>query len=321
MIRSVSESDLASSVSEFAIEHLIVSATFEPRAFTLWNQISDRIPGRKIVCYNANHRSYIQKSLQEFSERAEPDAVPLNSDDPRITFDALKEAIEGLPRGRVAIDITGFTKESLAMLLYIARYRLADPSKLCVYYHRAAAYGASPSKGWLSRGIKDVRSIVGFGGHVRVSGDTHLFILPGFETDRARNIIDAVEPDMISIGVPLVSSGRDHDAGGFSNPHEEPLLEFVREIQNVYANIGLSQFDFSALDPIRTRDSIMAAVAGEENNVVVACLNSKVSTVGACLAAICNPMIQMLYAQPISYNIECYSEPSGEFLFFNIEYD
>jgi hypothetical protein len=243
--------------------------------------------------------------------------VALNSDEPHTTFEALRKIIEDIRvsgKCHLAVDLTGFTREALAILLYIARSRLAEGSRVYAFYHRAASYGRTTRTGWLSQGVREVRSILGYAGQMRLSADTHLMMIAGFETERAQEIIDTIEPTRLSLG----TLGGTNLPAEINNPHNRPLKEFIARVRLSYANARFDEFEFSTSDPFFTRDQILRKAKASSQNLVLSCLNSKPAMVGSCLAAMTHPMIQLIYAQPLYYNTMSYSEPSGKILHFAI---
>ena len=72
------------------IDHLVVSASYEERAYGIWENIHNGIKGQKFICFNANHESYLRKNLNRFSA-IDPGAktVELDSDEPHTTFEAI----------------------------------------------------------------------------------------------------------------------------------------------------------------------------------------------------------------------------------------
>lgn len=61
------------------------------------------------------------------------------------------------------------------------------------------------------------------------------------------------------------------------------------------------------------------AEAHANMNLVVAPMNSKISTLGAALAARVNPDIQLCYAPAVTYNFENYSKPCDCAISFTIK--
>jgi hypothetical protein len=209
----------------------------------------------------------------------------------------------------VAIDMTGFTREALAMLMFLCEQRLAGGSKITCFYHKAERYGQDQHKGWLSQGVREVRSVVGYPGKVRIAGSTDLILIAGFETERAQEIIDTIQPNQIILGE-LKCSPDALDA------HDDTLSALTSRLAGLYSGTNICRFDFWKNDPFATCESILKVAESSVSNVVVASLNSKPAMLGACLAALRNDAIQLVYAQPQCYNITQYSEPSGTITFF-----
>ena len=74
---------------------------------------------------------------------------------------------------------------------------------------------------------------------------------------------------------------------------------------------SVRRFEFSTADPVTARDDILRQCKKfAPYNVLVAPMNTKLSTIGAGLAAVWHPQIQLTYALPITYNLKGYSVPS-----------
>jgi hypothetical protein len=192
------------------------------------------------------------------------------------------------------------------------KHELPKGSMVTAFYQKASSYGRSRGGGWLTEGVREVRTILGYTGTISLSSNTHLIILPGFEHERAQEIVDAVQPDRISLGH---AAAENSISVTLSLDHDNSL----KRLEALYLGPSFDRFDFSCVDPFRTQDSLLKVVQTSSNyNVVVACLNTKPATLGVCLAALKRPSIQLIYAQPICYNISGYSRPLGEVLFFDL---
>ncbi len=298
------------------VDHLFASVSYEERALTLWNELHEMVRSHRFLCYNQNHLDYLEKNLEK-AKTLEPRAtvVPLNSDNPVFTFDALQAALRqigGMPC-RVGVDVTGFTRETLAVLLFLLTKILANGSTIVFFYHKAAAYGSSPQGGWLSQGVSDVRTILGYSGSVRLSSNTHLVLLPGYEFERASAIIDAIQPSRLTLG--FVRS-----ENSVSSELNATLLRYISRLRAFYSHWEIGEFEFSSVDAFATRDSVTNYLARQkvDENVVIASLNSKPATIGVCLAVLNNPQWQLVYAQARIYNVAGYSSPSNELLLFEV---
>ncbi|MDZ7639060.1 MAG: hypothetical protein U5J83_12570 [Bryobacterales bacterium] len=60
--------------------------------------------------------------------------------------------------------------------------------------------GAEPSEKWLCKGIKDIRSVLGYPGLMIPSRAVHLIVLIGFQGRGTIQIVDAYEPQFLSLG-------------------------------------------------------------------------------------------------------------------------
>lgn len=83
---------------------------------------------------------------------------------------------------------------------------------------------------------------------------------------------------------------------------------------------SVQRFNFSCVDPIQTMNDILEVVNKNPNyNTVICPLNTKPSTIGVALAATKCENIQVIYTQPMEYNIEGYSKPGETCTLFDFE--
>lgn len=207
------------------------------------------------------------------------------------------------------VDISAVSHELLVMLIGLMSTK-GDFSRLTILYTSAEEYSymTEPDQIWLSRGVKEIRSILGFPGHMLPSKELHLVLLVGFEVERAAELIRCFEPSVLSIGV-------GHKDYSVSEKHHqnnraffESLKRFVDEQKN--SSCEVYDFEFSCVNPERTKEDLVSHINKfHQYNTVICPLNTKISTVGAALAAIENPSIQLCYAQAEEYNTSCYAKP------------
>lgn len=277
-----------------------------------------KAPVRFMGFHNANH-SYNSDALDcAKTEVAGLIEVALDSDAPLKSLDAIRHAVLAHFVGRVpvnvVIDITCFTREALAMLIVTLQHLLPSDSRIHCLYNEASGYGESPKDkehhGWLTRGIVGIRSILGFRGRVSLIADTHLILLPGFEIERAHGIIDTLQPNRLTIG--------QIDPEESIRPEFAPVVgEMNERLVNYYSDLSISHFKFSSRDPILTQQSVLKCVV-ESENTVIACLNTKLAMMGVIMAALSNRDIQLVYAQPVQYNLKGLSKPSNDALVFEV---
>lgn len=232
--------------------------------------------------------------------------------------DALVASIKPItdcPDNLLVVDVTSFSHELLVVLLGLL-YSMGVEDKVTLVYVGASDYSfnTQDDAAWLSRGVRSIRSVLGFPGTMLPSKKLHLVVLAGFEVERAAEVIGRYEPSSISIGL-------GNRAQSVSDTHHDKnrlffdrLTEFVRE-QDAYAQ-DIDHFEFSCVDPLVTKQQLLSHIeslkkAGDKN-IVICPLNTKLSTVGVVLVALENPEIQICYAEPDEYNVEGYSKPGSE---------
>ena len=101
---------------------------------------------------------------------------------------------------------------------------------------------------------------MGYSGSISLSADTHLIILPGFEYERAQEIVDAIQPIRISLGHAAVEK---HVLPEFNLDHEM----FLSKLEALYFGPTFDRFEFSCLNPFETRDNVLKLVKTSSNGL------------------------------------------------------
>jgi len=291
-------------------ELLICSINHEKR----WSKIalSTNLDNLKELVVINSMQDIDSKSLQPIEEKFGNIINHYKLDNSK-SFNAWKQlALDIIPlisncNGSVIFDISVLNKELLLFITsQLDSFNLKD--KVTFTYVGAKSYGGESSDEtiWLSRGVRDIRSVIGFpGGFTPSKNLHHLIILVGFELDRAKELILAYEPTSISLGV------------GIDPYIDEFYLENQRsmnKIQNFISSLGVvyksvSEFTFSCSDIHKAKNSILEEVKKyETSNITISPMNTKVSTAALGLAAIENEDIKICYVEPLEYNKECYSK-------------
>lgn len=299
------------------IDWILSSVSYEKRSPVVRSNLP-KGSYRHMVFFNENH-AYNMEALAEAKALLHDIVdVPLQSDTPLASLDSMREAISGhigeQTPASIVIDITCFTRESLAMLMMTLKHLLHPKCTITCLYTTARSYAYGPKVGehygWLTRGIFNVRSILGFRGRVSLMADTHLILLPGFETERAHGIIEAVQPTRLTVGqISLGESVRAEFATHFDEMNER--------LESYYPDQQIAHVAFSAKDPFLTKTQILECVKSEDNTII-ACLNTKLAMMGVILAALHDSTLQLAYAQPVQYNLRYLSETSDELLAFEL---
>ena len=274
--------------------------------------------GKVLVAFNENYGDRVSENVRGLVKIfGSPELCRLRSDDPIFTADSLLEVVDAFwPRkagARIAVDITAFTRESLLMLLQVLWRRKGRDDEVMFLYLRAEEYdvGSEDDTKWLSQGIAEVRSVVGYPGDLLPSRGNHLIVMAGFEHDRAVRLVTECEPAVVSLGVadPADPEARDHQGVNERS---------MRRIRNVVGPVH--EFRFSGYDAYRAAEDIKRQIReiGEGMNTIVAPMNTKIATVGAGIVGLEMPEVQLCYAQVDLYNYDAYSEAGDTVYVFRL---
>jgi hypothetical protein len=310
-VQKLQLSELASVLAD-SVSVFVCCASYEDRCLSIARHMPLPPVKRALVARNSGLGSLVDPNAEKlrtlFGERAQD--VVLDFRDPLATADSLQTALSSAVKEkpqRFLLDITTFTHEQLLILLRLLSLRLKENDKVVCAYTCAAEYSVNetrPEEKWLSKGVAEVRSVLGYPGGHSPSFKAHMIVLAGYEHDRASKLIEVYEPSLISLG---------HDRLGTSTDpkHYEPNRRFHELVHQTAAQYALvKDFEFPSNDPWGTKDAILQQLrANPGYNAIVAPMNTKISTVGSALAAFEDEAIQLCYAQALQYNYHGYSRP------------
>ncbi|MDB5517258.1 MAG: hypothetical protein JWQ17_4016 [Tardiphaga sp.] len=290
------------------IDLFVCCASYERRSTCAPLSIGSDKVGVALVCFNDDFEDSVRENhaaiLGHFGSKSR--TVALRQSDPMLGLDHLQEALPGILNAgakTVVIDSTTFTHEGLLILLRLLASCLRGIDVVHIIYTPASDYalGSDAAEKWLSRGLKDIRSVLGFPGQMVPARNLHLIVLVGFEVERARMLIDACEPEIVSLG-----SGR--DATDTKKAHLPRNTESLQALSVLYPSF--LKFEFSSVDPLET-ERILSQQVGlfPGSNTIIAPMNTKLSTIGAALLAMKKREVQLCYAPAMTYNTPAYSSP------------
>lgn len=291
---------------------LVCSSSFEDR----WYQIAKNIKTDKlshvVILQRGSESPAWAKGIAEINDlhKEKTKVLDIACNKPTELWKTLSVEIVPLIKSQsllTLIDITTFTHETVVMFVALIKGEGLS-KKVCLAYAGAKAYFVSEDRSdwWLSRGVKDIRSILGFPGLIRPSKKSHLIILVGFETERAKELIVQYEPVSISLGIGIEPYSQEFFEK--NNWFKEQLAEFINSIGNSVREV--SEFNFSCSDCQSAKDAILLEASKfSDFNITIAPMNTKVSTVAAACAAIENEALKLCYVEPFEYNREYYSSP------------
>lgn len=321
MVNKYKLNALNENISE-SIDLFLCAASFELRCLSVPQSIELSKIKNAIIFYMKDSIQYINENktiLQEHFKDAST-CVELMHEDPLFTADRMQEIlVEYSQRYTIAsimVDITTFTHESLLILLRLIP--IVFPSATIAYaYANAQEYDSDNEKDnkWLSKGIGEIRSVLGYPGEILPARKTHLIVVVGYEYERAANIINALEPSILALAFGRsdnATTEKDKDAN-------EHYLHLVEQMASSYQEIEC--FEVKCNDPFETCKKIETHILNySDMNIVIVPLNNKISTLGVAFAAMSNPSIQLSYAPALVYNYSNYSKPGDSCYIINTPY-
>ncbi len=298
------------------VDLFICSSSFEERCLKLPEGVSKRLTIKKSLVFYISDlyqvivdNSYLLEEILKpklSSSRVElKTSTPFNN---AITItESISELVYNGPLNNVIVDTSTFTHENLLILLRILVVKKEKIKNLFLSYVGASDYDIhqpKPDLKWLSSGISSIRSVVGYPGVISPARNNHLIVLFGFESSRTQILIDHLEFNELSLGFGPEDKSISNEHYWLNRKRHEVLL-------NRYSRAH--SFTFGLRDPFESQDDIEKQIEKfPDHNIVIVAMNNKISTIGAGLAAIANPKIQIIYAKPIEYNINGYSTSKDE---------
>lgn len=319
----MNENIIIDNITKEEFDVFVSFVSFEERSFTLSNKLDVNKMGKIFVVRNnkTKNNKYIQENSMAFEEKfgSKMEYIEVNFDEPLLSADNLKTKFDFLKSNdkkmKILLDISTFTHEVLLMFLCILKYLSYNVDLTCVYTNTLDySTNETVENKWLSKGLKEVRTVLGFPGDSLPSKKTHLVVVVGYEYERAYNIINIIEPNSLSLGyveAEETSTVKNKDA----NTH---YLKLVEEMAISYDNI--EKFTISCKNVSKTLNELDKIIARHrDENIVIVPLNNKVSTIAVAVEVFNNPKVQICYGQPVVYNEESYSVPGNEFYCYRFE--
>ena len=326
MNKVVSASATLDDVLPKPLDVFICSASFEDRCLVVPRMVerSDAV-GSVVVCHSIDHLSAVGGNLGTLNMMfGDSLGCELNGDDPIANAEEFKRTLsrffDGQEMRNIGVDITTFTRESLLILLRCLVQFMEPTDALVGFYNRAATYeGVGKENQWLSRGVREIRSVLGYPGDFMPTQHTHLVILAGFEDDRAFRVATEVEPTVLSLGLPspVRGHGAEHSTK-MTARRDRWLAQKDRWLS--YLGSRIHEFYFHGYSITEGMETIRGIVNREKQmNTVLAAMNTKMSTVAAGVFALHNPEVQISYAQAEVYNYDQYSTAADDVYVFSLQ--
>jgi hypothetical protein len=305
------------------VDVFICSSSYETRCRSVADALDPTTVRRALVLEAMDLENYVAGSAAALVERFAPasSVVQVNTRKPLISADNIAKALFGALANEgthsILVDVTTFTHEILLIFLRLLRANVdrCNSRDFTFVYTGASEYsvGDAVESKWLSKGVSEVRTVLGYGGASLPTRKTHLIVLVGYEHERASKLIEMLEPNSISLGYGrsgTATTEKDRDSN-------ERYHQLVKRAAASFARVD--SFEITCNDPLQTRDAILATAEGAAgSNIVLAPMNNKMSTIGAALAAFKREDIQVCYAPVLSYNVARYSKAGTACYLFDI---
>ena len=182
-----------------------------------------------------------------------------------------------------------------------------------IVYTPNESYSNESESTWLTKGVREIRSIIGFSGLHSPSKKLLLIILNGFEEERTEQIINSFEPNKLIIGKPSEEDSINQNLNILA-------CKKFEYIKSKYSSINFEDFEFSCKDVKLTEEILNKIIDNNDNeyNIIISPLNNKISTISVALVGLKRENIQICYASANQYNIDLNTKSSDYFLIFNL---
>ncbi|MDR2409518.1 MAG: hypothetical protein LBE13_15605 [Bacteroidales bacterium] len=319
-MKTSSLNELQSNIPE-KYDVFICSASFEKRCLSVCLSIKNIKFSKSFIIFNKEYEIYSKDNISKQKKilGQHCSLVQSSLQNPLFTADMIKENIVGYIQTKrikkILLDITTFSHESLLILLKLLTEYCSNCKITCLYTNaKDYCFGDNVDEKWLSKGIEEIRSVLGYPGNLMPSRKTHLIVIVGYEYERAISMINMLEPNVLSLGYGKSENAtveKDREA----NSH---YLKLVMEMSPSYPNIN--KFEISCNDPYETYKNLRKQIRRFKNeNILISPMNNKISTIGVGLLALQYEEIQICYGPAITYNLLNYSIPGDLCYIFDIE--
>ena len=290
----------------------ICSSSFESRSLLVAQKIRRKKLNKILILENKHGGEKLKENtnslLKFFPSKGK--ILPVNFDDPLGIADKLSIEIGRGFAGRkisVLLDITTFTHETLMICMKILSLKKNISRVTCVYVN-AEDYcpGVEPEKKWLSRGCKELHSVLGYSGMLLPSQKDRLIVIVGYEHHRATDVILSYEPN----GLTLVYGTADNATTEKNKDANKLFYELVQDMSFEYSDV--ESITIPCDDPDATADILCDLYEKHpDENLIIIPMNNKLSTIGVVKSLLRSQEVQACYAPAIVYNEENYSSPGN----------
>lgn len=308
-----------SQATKIDTEVFICCASFEQRCLSIAQKVDTSIIKRAIICSFDDNCPAVENNRKFLCEffGAKGTVVTIKKDSPLDNYDKLYDVLKSLKGYKTIIDISTFTREMFLICFQLFKQLEFNREQISICYNPSSVYSNITNSDdfdnmWLSKGVNEIRSILGFSGSPSAIKRNLLIVLVGFETERAQILIDSFEPAVLYLG---------KAPADFSNSIELSKINDVNVSRLLAVYPDAFHFEFSCVDLGFTINQISEIIERNKKqyNIIISPMNNKVSTLAVASIAFKYPDIQICYASANMYNTSEYSSPSDKILWFNAQ--
>ena len=297
---------------------LICSASFEGRCLAVASSIDLSRIDKALVCRYSGYAELSvdnNKKLLEVLKNKAMD-ISFDKDAPLSIYDTLYDAILECHPQSVIIDISTFTRETILIILMLFKQESFKDIEVTLCYVPADRYsdciGGNTNDIWLSKGVNDIRTVLGYAGSFTSLKKILLIVLVGFEKERAEILINSFEADKLYLGCVPPQESHSEELSAINRENFDRLVSLVGECNT---------FEFSCRYLQQTYDELKKIIDENKDNynIIISPMNNKLSTLAVANVALENPDVQVCYASTNQYNTEAYSSPADKVILFDFE--
>ena len=306
-MKTIKLSEVNKSLIDFDL--FICDSSFESRCLEVANKLDVNQYKKIIICHFEDNYKEANDNLQKL-KKLFPDShviVELTKDNPLINYDRLYDELNKLGYYNTLFDISTFTREMFLILIQLFRQKTFSDKKLTLCYNPSDRYSSIPktklNELWLSKGVSNIRSVLGYAGDFSPIKKIMLIVLIGFEAERSQILIENFEPSLLYIGKAPKNNSANDDLAEINEFNFNKILNM---------NPNAIPFEFSCLDIASTAETLSEIIKKHKDsyNIVISPMSNKLSTLAVASTAFKYPDVQICYASTNLYNIDAYSTPS-----------
>jgi len=280
---------------------LITCASWEERFVKGFDQIQKTDLDRVIIFYYKEYENKTKINREYISEYCVTNNIKhheylLSFENPASSWKTIYETIDkfDISNKKLAIDITTMPRETTWIILSMLENKDAE---IYYIYHRPEKYNDE----WLSRDPGRPRLVYKLSGLSKFGVSTKLVIITGFDTERAKQLINYFEPEYTFLGV--------QKGDQYSNIAQN-ILKHETEFKK---NKNISLLEIDAYSEDHGYDVVLNQIKQyiDNSNIIMTSLGPKLSAIALYRLHKVYEQISLAYAPSNEFNME-YSSGIGE---------